>query len=332
MCLKYKEVTEFRKFGVELEVSAERSKSYIGQKLELFECLFGLNKSVKVTPTLKGWAETKSNDYWHVKYDSTCGPKGKGKDHGWEIASYIAFGHEDLLNISKAAGYLGKFLETNQNCGLHIHVDVSDFSQHDMGLLLTHWMRIEKFLFDIADPVRSKSVYCQNMWNRMIEKMNLDSYNSVNRPLDFWKLMQPRDYSSHNNSEKRYSINTVGFAIGQLLTDHSRKTVELRLPECKLNEEHVLGWVTLFLNFVDSCSALKPIYPIADCVYFDELLECLGLKGKNEFFLLGPHLLRTKKWFLKKLIEAKPQNILRQEFLKHMKIAASEHVVFISEI
>lgn len=325
MRIEYKEITHQRKFGVELEVSPDVSKLSIGRSLEFFEKVYGLNKPVCVTSSKKGWAETKANDYWHVKYDSTCGPGGKGMDYGWEIASYIAQGQEDLLNIGEAAQWMQEMISTNENCGLHIHVDTSDFSQREMGLLLTHWMFIEHILIAICNPCREKNYYCRSLWPLMAERISFNPWISTNNPLDFWKLMQPKNFNTHNNDEKKYAINTVGFATGQIIESHNRKTVELRLPECKLSREHVLGWTILFLNFVDTCRFLEPTYPIHPSYEMNHILRLLGLEGRGDFWIFDEHLTKTKKWFLKKLSESqRVSNLLRKR--------AANHLVFISEI
>jgi len=303
MQIKYKEMPLFRRFGVELEVSATTDKQNIGTSLDQYEFFIGLKKSVRVTPATKGWAETKENNYWHVKYDSTCGPLGKGNDYGWEIASYIGSGSPDLRNISKAAGWLGLSLETNKNCGLHVHVDASDFTARAMGHLLLVWMKVEDALFHICDPCRSESHYCRSLRSRLTDK---NGYTSMwaSTPYDFWHLMRPTDYSTHNNEEKKYALNTVGFAMGQIVDTHTRKTVELRLPECRLSQEHVFGWTGLFLNFVHTVSSIPTPLSITQDTHLDDLLWHLGLAGRDRFFLPGPHLLRVKQWFLQKLSEA----------------------------
>lgn len=50
-----------------------------------------------------------TNDYWEVKFDRTCGPQGKGFDHGWEVASFIATGTYDIDHIAKASSFLRDF-------------------------------------------------------------------------------------------------------------------------------------------------------------------------------------------------------------------------------
>ena len=140
----FKTTPHTRKFGVELEVSPFIHKSAIGLLLEDFELFFGTGRAVRVTSELKGWAMTDNNSYWHVKYDSTCGPKGKPHDYGWEIASFIGRSEQDLEIISNAAKWLADSgVQTNNNCGYHIHIDVSDFTPEGIGLLLANWLKIE---------------------------------------------------------------------------------------------------------------------------------------------------------------------------------------------
>lgn len=105
----YKDFPQKRRFGVELEVSNNLTKSDIGKAITEFEGIYGLNKAVKMTSGLEGWAQTECNDYWHVKFDRTCGPFGKSIDHGWEVASYIGEGSADIRHIARAARFLKNF-------------------------------------------------------------------------------------------------------------------------------------------------------------------------------------------------------------------------------
>src|SRR4051794_28851539 len=106
MHLTYRSLTSSRRFGVELEVSNNRSKAFLAAVLSRFENTRGTLRSVNKTTGKEGWAQTIQNDYWHVKYDSTCGPLGKGLDGGWEIASFIGFGPQHIKQIAQAAQHL----------------------------------------------------------------------------------------------------------------------------------------------------------------------------------------------------------------------------------
>jgi|694.fasta_scaffold96059_3 hypothetical protein len=298
-----------RKFGVELEVSNNFSKKQIGEFLQLYELRNKIPsrskpRSVRVTSGPKGWAQTKKNTYWHVKYDSTCGPKGKGHDNGWEIASYIASGLHDLTHISRLAGFLNaNGVETNTNCGLHIHVEVKDFTRKDISNLLARWMKVENLLIDLCDKSRKKNQYCKSIYSRfsLIKKSCcLPDFFELNL---LWDLLQPTSLGIHDNADKKYTLNTVGFKSFELNPNFARPTVELRLPECVLDEVHIKNWTALILNFVQVTKSkeweIESFEPIQD---LNEALLYLGLKDDSAFAILDPTLVHVKFWLLAKII------------------------------
>lgn len=288
-----------RKFGVELEVSPDIHKTKIGTLLEDFELFYGTGRTVKVTPGVNGWDTTNSNDYWHVKYDSTCGPIGKPIDSGWEIASFIGRSEKDLEVISGAGQYL---LEsgvcTNNNCGYHIHIDVSDFLPEKMAILIARWLKIEFSILSACPSRRISNPHCQLLnFKKIIDSV---SYNP-NRLLDFWNRMAPNDLGAHDNQDKRYTINTIGYRIGQSNPNYSRKTVEFRFPECLLNKNHIANWVNILMCFVEDCFlAESPPKNISRCD-LNECLQLMGLKGDENFYLLDQKLFDAKLWFLQKI-------------------------------
>jgi len=323
MRVNFKEFASRRKFGVELELSATKTREEIKEIVLSYD---HLHQAAATTGSgSSGWADTQRNDYWHIKYDSTCGPLGKKKDHGWEIASYIAAGMEDVDNISGLSHYLGTHgLEVNKNCGLHIHAEVKDLSSRDMGSLLARWVKIESWLYAACPSRRSMSVYCRSLRVRMKDKC---VYYNSDRPDDFWYGMMPLDTSVHNNSEKKYSLNTVGYAIGQINPLYPRVTAELRLPECELDREHVRNWTLLFLNFVDTCGyAIFAPQSTDVCDNIQDALSVLGLgRSPNGAFQILDHtLFGVKVWFLKRLIRYSQDENLKEQ--------AQDHLEFITRV
>ncbi len=291
-----------RPFGVEFEVSNNLTKRQIGQLMAEYES-FTTGRKVIVTPGTKGWAETNANNYWHVKYDSTCGPLGKGQDNGWEIASFIGVGLKDLLHISHVAVFLSDIgAEVNQNCGFHIHVDVGDFSPEAMGSLIARWLKVESLLMAICDPSRRNNKYCRPLRSRWAFRA-WRGYDPACLA-DFCCNMIPGNLSTHDNDDKKVTLNVIGWTIGQLLPFYPRKTVELRLPEARLSFAHVSNWISMFVNFVESCKNSRPPTDLdhADCL--KDALEFLGLHGNKSFFLFERDLLTTKLWLLKKIAES----------------------------
>ena len=297
----FKKTPHTRKFGVELEVSPDVHKTSIGMILEDFELYYGTGRTVKVTPGPNGWDVTNSNNYWHVKYDSTCGPKGKPHDYGWEIASFIGRSEEDLDIIAGAAEYLAESgVLTNNNCGYHIHIDVSDFTPEKIGLLIARWLKIEFSVMSACPIRRINNPHCQFLNFRRITQNA--SYNPE-RLVDFWNRMAPENLGNHDNVDKRYTVNTIGYRTGQINDYHPRKTVEFRFPECLLNRQHIANWVMILLCFVDDCyKAETPPKHIQKCESLSESLQLMGLQGNDNFFyLLDEKLCDAKIWFLQKI-------------------------------
>lgn len=323
MRVNFKEFISRRKFGVELELSATKTREEIKYMVLSYDPF--RQALATVGQGSSGWSDTQRNNYWHIKYDSTCGPLGKKKDYGWEIASYIAEGIQDIDNISGLAHYLAEHgLESNDNCGLHIHADVKDFTIHHMGSLLAQWIKIESWLYEACPLRRSTSIHCQSLAARMANKKIRYSSDEAD---NFWYGMMPTDISTHNNDEKKYSLNTVGYAIGKLNPSYSRITVELRLPECNLDKEHIRNWALLFLNFVDTCrgSIFAP-QNLDKCVNIQDVLTILGLgiSSNGAFQILDHNLFDVKIWFLKRLIKYSKDSNFREQ--------AKDHLEFITRV
>jgi hypothetical protein len=320
--IAYQEFPSCRRFGVELEVSNNLTKSKIGKILKKFEANSEKSREVIVTPGLEGWAQTKGNDYWHVKFDRTCGPLGKNIDYGWEVASFIGSGTGDVNHISRLARELDAAgAEVNLNCGFHVHVEVKDYSPYDMGILLARWMKVEDLLFSICHKSRSNNEYCASI--KSIFNKSWSSYTKD--PEYLWDILRPYDLGTHNNNSKKVTLNTVGFATHILIQSFSRNTVELRMPECLLDETHVKNWIRLIVNFVDF-SKSNPKMPdnFDSCNSIEELLVNLGLSGQDEFLIMDHDLLMTKIWLLKKIISCS-----RNELMIHQ---AKKTLEFVSEI
>ena len=300
--LIYQEFPKKRRFGVEFELSNNLSKNDIGAIVDQYEFFYGINKrSVKVTPGLEGWAQTRNNSYWHVKFDRTCGPLGKNFDYGWEIASYIGSDITDVDHISRLARYLKNTgAETNLNCGLHIHVEVEDFNELNMSILLARWCKIEPILTSICHMSRHDNKYCRPIRSKL---KNWQKWYTNLKPELVWNNLKPKNLTIHNNNEKRVALNTVGFATGLLNPNHNRKTVELRLPEFVLDEIHVKNWIRLIVCFVDS-SRKHDCVPVdlTPCCKIEDILNYLGLSSDKDFFILSHELFNTKIWFLNKII------------------------------
>ena len=291
--IQYKRFSSNRSFGVELEVGPEVPRKDIASFIK--EVSF---KSVRVPSSGNGWAQSLNNDFWHVKYDATCGPLGKYFDHGWEVASYKASGYQDLQHIGKIANHLRRRgLTINDNCGLHVHVGVGDFEPEQIGVLLANWFKIENVMMQCIAPDRRITSYCSPLVGSKMKKLSLlRRYD----PLEFWKIICPTDISIHENNQKQVALNLVNYARSRRRKTFDRSTIEFRFPEGTLDGECIKNWVQLFVSFVDNYETLTMPRNLK-CVDVETTLNILGLSNSSNFYILSRTLYNAKVWFLKRL-------------------------------
>jgi hypothetical protein len=147
----------------------------------------------------------------------------------------------------------------------------------------------------------------------------------IDTPEQLWLWMCPKNLSVHENYDKRVTLNFINFARSLNEEFNDRSTIELRLPECILEEEHVYYWGMWFLNFVDS--TLYKDFPksLDPAKTLDEALIYMGLTGENgEFMILDGPLHQTKIWFL--------QRVARNATIKKLANRATDLLEYIGRI
>ena len=314
MHVAYKEFNTTRKFGVELEIHPSVTKMDLTDRMREFEKRSVNPRQIIMEGGPEGWAESIDNNYWHVKYDSSCGPVGKKKQDGggWEIASYVASGVRDAIHIAKAASYLEETgVQVNNHCGLHIHVDAADFTADQMGVLLGHWLKIESVVQHALPEHRKKNKYCKLLRQRM------KGYDPSRK---LWDHIKPKNLCPHENPDKKFTLNTVGWCAGE------RPTVELRWPECLLDRMHVYNWILFIVNFVDACKNREMPKNFDGVKTIDDTLELMGLQGEDEgqALILDEHLHLLKLWFLRR--------VSRYGTHKKLVADAQDKLVFLTKI
>lgn len=284
-----------RKFGVELEVS-----NTLGVDA-LVKAVRACGTKEKVIGT-NGWASTDTNTGgWQVKTDSTCGPQGKTKVkelYGFEVASYVASGIPGLIDIANAATSLkSRGAEVNKHCGMHVHADARDLSHADVGLIIAQWIKIESTLFQACPLSRRNNKYCKPLLRKFRDK----SLDKKYTPTEIWKIARPTNLGVHDNSEKKYALNTVGFAAGADGQYSGKHTLELRMPEGTLEKRDVKNWARMWIHFVSSAAKRTMPENLQPCNVY-QTLQYLGLQGfGTDFYFLDARLYETKIWFLDRL-------------------------------
>lgn len=291
--VKYKKFTAKRHFGLELEVGKEISISRIQEVIA----------SNSFVPVKTGfYRATLNNSYWEVKHDGSCGKnvdKYGINEGGYEIVSYKGYSIKDLTHICK----IGQKVKqagciVNKNCGMHLHVDVSDFTVSQMGVMIANWLCIEKVLLQAVPSVRKNNKFCNPMQN-LRPKLK----ETIANGLQVWNHYKPYTSKLHDNFDRRCAMNIVNFYRSINLKSFKRCTVEFRFPEGTLVPQTIKNWGRILINFVNKMANQKLIISSIKNYTLSETLEILGLSGNSEeFHILSPGLHESKIWLLKRII------------------------------
>jgi hypothetical protein len=282
-----------RAFGIELEVGNEIPLSCIRDTIKD-------NSFVPVKTAF--YRASLNNAYWDVKHDGSCGKhidKYGINEGGYEVCSYKAVHLNDLFHICNIAKTLkGRGCKVNPNCGLHIHIDASDFSIEQMGMLIGAWCCIEDTVLQVAHPSRRKNKYCGKFIN---SRAGLPDEAT---PSNLWNFYKPKSTKLHDNYDRRLTLNLVNYFRHLNLKKFRRPTIEFRFPEGTLDAVVIKNWVRLFINFVNRMSVQTNSIQQIRSYNLEDTLKTLGLMAeKNEFLILSPGLHETKKWFLKRIMK-----------------------------
>jgi hypothetical protein len=283
MRVQYRNFSTTRPFGVEGEYAdCGIDRDGIAEVLKVKDP----NHKVKVS----GW-DNSDGSCWHVKTDSTC---------GWEVASYKGSGIADLTNISgclEAVAMSGGFITSK--CGLHVHTDVSDFSEGEVARVVAHWMRAEPVIFAAVPKHRKRNVFCKMLRRRYIKKIG--KVSTPWKDADFYQKVKPYDYDSKR--DRRVSLNICNFEKSMVEPEFNRKTLELRLPEMTSEADDIKNWVRFFVTFVENTRKI-PIPCDMSSVSASKVLYLAGLHAADgEALILSDGLFRTKEWFLYRLLK-----------------------------
>lgn len=285
--MQFRKFDTLRCFGIEMEIGREVPRPNIVDFLR--RKTHRQIKSSYYHPSI-------NNYFWDVKLDGSCGAKLiKGiNEGGYEITSYKGSGVYDLIHISKVISSLKSInVKVNENCGFHVHVDVSDFSSEDVGILINNWLCIEYFIFCMVPDRRKVSKYCTRFTS--VCKYNKTCLNAS----DYWNLYKPNN-TSLNNADRRLSMNLVNYYRSITLKSFKRKTVEFRFPESTLVEKNIKNWARFLINFIELVKSRQTIYPINSVDNVCDFLSFSGLRFDDNN-LLSEGLLETRNWAIKKL-------------------------------
>ena len=211
----------------------------------------------------------KTHGYWVVKPDNSC---------GIEVCSPVMQGWYGLKKICQTidAFQNNSLITTSTNCSLHLHLDVNDLLEDEIGNILRWWIKVEPVFLDSVPDDRKNNKYCQFMG--LFDKLHYDKKLSTTELIELFGLT------------KYHSMNSYHLWAGE------RNTLEYRIGEhffCT-NSYFTKNWVRLLIHFSEIAKEKAP-----DNLAWMDVKEVFDfLKFTND---LSPGMKQIRDWFLGRL-------------------------------
>ena len=241
-----------RRFGVEMEM-LNRSRASTRARIDGTALNAAISQALApVNParTVSGDGHHyHSNAYdsanaWEVKYD------GSITGSGFEVTTPALELDEDGHCAELRAGCDAvKSLRpiVDRSCGLHVHVDCSDYDWRDLQKLLAMWLRYEPFFFEMLPESRRANNYC--------EPLRAGSWRDAANGGTYRYEQVERAILSNSQEEFRAGVRYLGRYLSLNFSGwwlHGR--VEFRLHSGTVSYDKIRRWVTILTTM---CSRIK---------------------------------------------------------------------------
>lgn len=190
-------------------------------------------------------------DTWCKKWTASIVDDGSVSGIGAEIVTSPASGsfwRDMMTSFHEASGSAG--LDVDNSCGLHLHVDASDFQWWDMRKLVLLYSKVEESLFRMISPHRRTNTYCIPNSNAML--------SAVDGIKDTKKLKEDVLYSlyglgkgksiANRRSLRRPGCRYTAFNLHSWL---HRGTVEFRMHHGTADGDVIRRWGLVCQGLVD---------------------------------------------------------------------------------
>jgi hypothetical protein len=163
----------------------------------------------------------------------------------------------------------------DNSCGMHVHVDASDYSQWDLRKLIMLWAGVESTMYELIARQRWGNIYCAVSSGRYVRALLSDDTIVVagneDNPEEVGKSLNPahswgeriaqavyehhgRDICGRGGEGKRLKYNQSRYHGLNLHSYFFRKTIEVRLFESTGSTETLKNWPLVCGNIVDFAS------------------------------------------------------------------------------
>lgn len=227
-----------RNFGVELEfneISTDRTPISTG---DCANALIAAGIARSRVRNVGGYAHNDGSQ-WYTGRDGSAGSAG---GYGNEVTTPILQmdndGHcAELRTGMNALAALNPRI--NGNCGLHVHVDLPDFTWEEVQKLIALWARYEPFFFELLPPSRWNNGFCQPLRSSRWTANN-GAWSTTEATIS---ATTEREFTSAGRSLPRGSVNLAHWW-------YSRR-IEFRLGAGTMSYDKVRNWVVLLMALVN---------------------------------------------------------------------------------
>lgn len=144
---------------------------------------------------------------------------------GCEFVSPILQGDDGFKELRKMCRTLSSnHASVNGSCGLHIHIDLSDFNETELARLFYFIQRLEPIVRKFVPSGRNRNTYCEY-------------------------TLEKKEFS--NNFRDGYFTGLQRYSAYNFISYNCNKTLEIRLHQGTIDYTEIRNWLSLHLAVVD---------------------------------------------------------------------------------
>jgi hypothetical protein len=276
------------KFGVELEMTGITRDGAANLLKEYFSNKYSSNFYVDYECHLHTWfVRDNKNRKWSFAYDSSIYSGSLGDCYKCEMVTPI-LDYEDIEMLQEIVRLLRKNgARVNDSCGLHIHVDASEFNAQSLKNLVNTFAMREQVIYKALGTKQSRI----NRWCRKVDRRFLNRMENSSKTFEEIKTAWYGDCSAYHS---HYDI--TRYAALNLHSLWEGKGIEFRMFEATMHAGEIKAYIQFALALCSrACEmrcARKQQMTLQDAEHsFEDWLYRLGLRGE-EFSVCRFHLMK----------------------------------------
>jgi hypothetical protein len=166
------------------------------------------------------------------------GWKSHGEHCGIEVVSPVLVGRRGIFQVREVLRRIWEAHESIEfdDCGMHVHIDIQDFTLGNIKNLLRMGVRFDEVIFSLMDPARYDNDYCKHL-DYTDEQIN--HCKSIESLFDL------------QDNQRYYGINLLAF--------EKHGTVEFRYAMGTADWQVIYPLLSLYMRMVAAAKANLPI-------------------------------------------------------------------------